>query len=208
MHPSSEDKTRSQVREDFMKISDELYVTSRSDWHDWLRRNHDAKKEVWLIFYKKHTGKPSILYDDAVEEALCFGWIDSIIKKIDDEKFARKFILRKSGSKWSELNKERARKMIEEGKMTEAGLLRIEEAKESGEWFKAALVRRELVIPSYVKEALAKNKKALSNFNNLAKSYRRQYVGWITSARREETRRRRLAEAIKVLEKNEKLGMK
>ncbi len=191
-----------------MKISDELYVTDRSDWREWLRKNHDNKKEVWLTFYKKHTGKPSIPYDDAVEEALCFGWIDSIIKKIDDEKFARKFTLRKSRSKWSELNKKRARKMIKEGKMTEAGLLRIEEAKKSGEWFKTAPVRKELVIPSYVEETLAKNKKALNNFNNLTKSYKRQYVGWITSAKREETRRRRLAEAIKVLEKNEKLGMK
>jgi uncharacterized protein YdeI (YjbR/CyaY-like superfamily) len=208
MHASSGGKTRLQVGEDLMKISDELYVTSRSEWHDWLRKNHDTKKEVWLIFYKKHTGKPSIPYDDAVEEALCFGWIDSIIKRIDDERFARKFTLRKSGSRWSELNKKRARKMIEEGKMREAGLLRIEEAKESGEWFKAAPVRKELVIPSFVKEALAKNKKALNNFNNLAKSYKRQYVGWITSAKREETRRRRLAEAIKALEKNERLGMK
>ncbi|MCK4440294.1 hypothetical protein KAU85_04855, partial [Candidatus Bathyarchaeota archaeon] len=74
-----------------MKTTGKLYVTNRDDWRAWLRRNHDAKKEVWLIYYKKHTGKPRIPYDDAVEEALCFGWIDSIIKKIDDEKFAQKF---------------------------------------------------------------------------------------------------------------------
>lgn len=139
---------------------------------------------------------------------MCFGWIDSIIKRIDDEKYTRKFTPRKAKSRWSELNKERARKMIDEGKMTEAGLAKIREAKKSGEWYKTAARRKEFVIPRYMKEALAKNQKALANFNNLAKTYKRQYVGWITSAKREETRKRRLAEAIELLEKNEKLGMK
>ncbi len=191
-----------------METSGKLYVTSRDDWRAWLRRNHDTKKEVWLIYYKKQTGKPSIPYDDSVEEALCFGWIDSIIKKIDDEKFARKFTPRKAKSKWSEANKKRAKRMMKEGKMEEAGLARIMEAKKGGEWFKTAPVTKELVIPLYVKEALAKNKKALDNFNNLAKSYKRQYIGWIAGAKMEETRRRRIAEAIRLLEKNEKLGMK
>ena len=191
-----------------METSGKLYVTSRDDWRAWLRRNHDTKKEVWLIYHKKQTGKPSIPYDDSVEEALCFGWIDSVIKKIDDEKFARKFTPRKAKSKWSEANKKRAKRMMKEGKMEEAGLAKIMEAKKGGEWFKTAPVRKELVIPLYVKEALAKNKKALDNFNNLAKSYKRQYIGWIASAKREETRGRRLAEAIRLLEKNEKLGMK
>ncbi|MGD8505751.1 MAG: YdeI/OmpD-associated family protein [Candidatus Bathyarchaeota archaeon] len=191
-----------------MKTSDKLYVANRDDWRGWLRHNHDTKKEIWLIYYKKHTNKPSIPYDDSVEEALCFGWVDSIIKRIDDEKFARKFTPRKAKSRWSEANKERARTMIKEGKMTETGLARISEAKKGGEWSRTPPVRKELVIPLYMKEALTKNKKALGNFNNLAKSYKRQYVGWITSAKREETRRRRLSEAIRLLEKNEKLGMK
>jgi uncharacterized protein YdeI (YjbR/CyaY-like superfamily) len=191
-----------------MRINNELYITNRDDWREWLRRNHYTKKEVWLIYYKKLTGKPSIPYDDSVEEALCFGWIDSIIKKIDDEKFARKFTPRKANSRWSEANKNRARKMIDEGKMTEAGLAEIKEAQRSGEWFNTVPARKELVVPPYMKEALAKNKKALTNFNNLAKSYKRQYVGWITNAKREETRRIRLAEAIRLLKKNEKLGMK
>ena len=150
-----------------MKLADELYVTNRDDWCEWLRKNYETKKEVWLIYYKKHTGTPSIPYDDSVEEALCFGWIDNIIKRIDDEKFVRKFTPRKAKSKWSEANKKRARKMIKEGKMTEAGLAKIREAKKSGEWFKAASPRKELVIPPYMKEALAKNKKALENFNKL-----------------------------------------
>ena len=191
-----------------MKLADGLYVTNRDDWRAWLRKNYETKKEIWLIYYKKHTGKPSIPYDDSVEEALCFGWIDNIIKRIDDEKFVRKFTPRKAKSKWSEANKRRVRKMTEVGKMTEAGLAKVKEAKKTGEWFKIAPVRKELVIPSYVKETLAKNQKALANFNNLAESYKRQYVGWISSAKREETRKRRLMEAIRLLEKNEKLGMK
>lgn len=98
--------------------------------------------------------------------------------------------------------------MIKEGKMTEAGLIKIREAEKSGEWFKTPSVKEELVTPPYIKAALARNKKALENFNDLAKSYKRQYVGWITSAKREETRKRRLAEAVRLLEKNEKLGIK
>ena len=191
-----------------MKITEKLHVTNRDDWRAWLSKNHDTKKEIWLIYYKRHTGKPRILYDDAVEEALCFGWIDSLVKKIDDEKFAQKFTPRKGRSKWSEANKKRARKMIKEGKMTKAGLAKIREAKSNGEWFKTAPVKKELVIPAYIKKAFATNEKALDNLNNLANGYKRQLVGWITSAKKEETRKRRLMEAIQLLEQNKKLGMK
>ncbi len=191
-----------------MEITEGLYISNRDDWRKWLRNNHDTENEVWLIYYKKHTGKPSIPYNDSVEEALCFGWIDSIIKRIDDERFARKFTPRKERSRWSEVNKKRGRRMIEAGKMTEAGLARIREAKRSGEWYKTAPRRKDLVVPPFVKGALSANKKALENFNSLAISYKRQYVGWIMSAKREKTRKRRLAEAIQHLEKNKKLGMK
>jgi len=191
-----------------MKSTEKLHVTNRDDWRAWLRKNHDTKKEVWLIYYKKHTGKPRIPYDDAVEEAICFGWIDSIVKRIDDEKFTQKFTPRKGKSRWSETNKKRARKMIKEGKMTKAGLAKIEEARKSGEWFKTAPTRKEPAISPELKKALELNKKALYNFNNLANSYKRNLIGWITSAKREETRKRRLTEAIRLLEQNKKLGMK
>src|SRR5256885_14789235 len=108
-----------------MKISKTLYVTSRDDWRAWLEKNHETEKEVWLIYYKKHTNRPRIPYDDAVEEALCFGWIDSIVQKIDDERYAQKFTPRKSSSKWSESNKRRVRKLLQEGRMTQAGLAKI-----------------------------------------------------------------------------------
>ncbi len=161
-----------------------------------------------MTFYKKHTGKPNISYDDAVEEALCFGWIDSIIRRIDDEKFERKFTPRTGKSRWSKLNRQRACRMIKERKMTAAGLAMILEAKKNGEWFKNATIKKEFTIPEFLLKALATNKKALDNFSKLARSYKRQYVGWVMSAKKEETRQRRLEEIIRLLEANEKLGMK
>jgi len=192
-----------------MKIFKALYVTSRDDWRAWLEKNHETEKEVWLVYYKKHTNRPRIPYDDAVEEALCFGWIDSIVQKIDDERYAQKFTPRKSGSLWSESNKRRVRKLLQEGKMTQAGLAKISEGVLEGEErVKSELKSKELLIPTYLSEALRANKKAWENFNRLAPSYRRQYVGWITTAKKEETRKRRIREAIELLARNEKLGMR
>jgi uncharacterized protein YdeI (YjbR/CyaY-like superfamily) len=187
---------------------EELYVSNRNDWRAWLSKNHVSKKEVWLMYYRKHSGKPGIPYDDSVEEALCFGWIDGIIKRVDDEKCARKFMPRKSRSRWSESNKKRAEKMIREGKMTEAGMTKIEDAKKNGEWFKSHVRRKELVVPAFIGEALRKNRKAYENFNGLAIGYRKMYVAWISSAKREETQKKRIAEAIGLLEQNKKLGLK
>ena len=192
-----------------MKISKTLYITSRDDWRAWLVKNHETEKEVWLIYYKKHTNQPRIPYEDAVEEALCFGWIDSIVQKIDDARYAQKYTPRRSGSKWSELNKRRVRKLLKEGKMTQAGLAKIGEGVlKTAEGAKSARKTKELVIPSYLSEALRTNKKAWENFNNLALSYRRQYVGWIATAKKEETRKKRIREAIELLARNEKLGMR
>src|SRR2546421_1896014 len=192
-----------------MKISKALYVTSRDDWRAWLEKNHETEKEVWLVFYKKHTNRPRIPYDDAVEEALCFGWIDSIVQKIDDERYAQKFTPRKSGSLWSESNKRRVRKLLKEGKMTQAGLAKIGEGVlDTEERTKSELKSKELVIPTYLSEALRANKKAWENFNRLTPSYRRQYIAWITTAKKEETRKRRIREAIELLARDEKLGMR
>ena len=186
-----------------------LYVTNREEWRLWLEKNHGKEKEVWLVFYKKHTGKPIIPYDDSVEEALCFGWIDSIIKRIDDEKFARKFTPRKDCSKWSELNKKRAKKMLRDGRMTEAGLVKINvsldgENKET----KRIPAKGKPVIPDDIAAALRVNKKAWENFKNFAPGYQRLYIGWITSAKREETRKKRLKEALDLIAKNKKSLMK
>jgi len=193
---------------DAMRRTEELYFTNRKDWRTWLAEHYDARKEVWLVYYNKNSGRPSIPYGDSVEEALCFGWVDSIIWKIDDAKFVRKFTPRKAASKWSEINKERAERMIKEGKMTSAGLARVQVARESGRWVKAHATKKELTIPPYVEEALGANEKALGFYNRLAPSYKRNAVGWIESAKREETRKKRLAEFIGLLEQKKKLGMK
>jgi uncharacterized protein YdeI (YjbR/CyaY-like superfamily) len=192
-----------------MKISRTLYVTDRDDWRAWLENNHAIESEVWLIYYKKHTGRPSIPYDVAVEEALCFGWIDSIVKRIDDETYMQKFTPRKDTGKWSDLNRRRVRKLIKEGRMTKVGLAKISDevlADESESETESR--KKELTTPQYFKKALMADKRAWENFNNLAPSYQRQYVGWVTSAKREETRERRLKEAKELLSMNKKLGMK
>jgi uncharacterized protein YdeI (YjbR/CyaY-like superfamily) len=183
-----------------MKISKTLYVADRHQWRAWLEKNHDTESEVWLIYYKKHTGRPRIPYDDAVEEALCFGWIDSVVQRIDDEKYAQKFTPRKDTSQWSALNKRRVAKLIKEGRMTKAGLAKINYpvADNGQEGPEPEGQREELAVPQYVTQALMANKKAWENFNNLAPSHRRNYIRWITDAKKEETRNRRLREAIEV----------
>ena len=186
----------------------QLYLTNRDQWRDWLSRHHATEVEVWLIFYKKETCKPTIGYEDAVEEALCFGWIDSIIKKIDAEKYARKFTPRKKKSKWSGLNKKRANKMIKEGRMTDVGLAKIQIAKRAGLWDQDGRPQISFDVPLEFAKALAQNKKAKENFDNLAPSYRKQYIGWIAVAKRAETKKRRIEESLILLEKGKKLGMK
>jgi uncharacterized protein YdeI (YjbR/CyaY-like superfamily) len=189
-------------------LDEELYVASREQWRAWLEKHHSTKSEIWLLFYKQHTGKPCVSYNDALDEALCFGWIDSIVKRVDDERYLRKFTPRKSSSVWSEVNKRRVERLICVERMAKAGLARVREAKKSGEWFKRRVREKELEVPAFFEEALATNKKALENFKGLAPSYRRNMVGWVLSAKKEETRRKRLAEVIGVLERGEKLGLK
>ena len=190
-----------------MPIRKTLYVTSRAEWRAWLMKHYRSETEVWLIYYKKHTGQPRISYDQAVEEALCFGWIDSIVKRMDDEKFAQKFTPRRDCTTWSALNKRRLRKLIREGRMTEAGLAKIDIAMR-GEEARAKESKGDVEIPRFVKQALMANAKAWDNFRNLGPSYRRHYIGWIMLAKKEETRERRLREAVSLLEQNQKLGLK
>ncbi len=185
-----------------------VYVTNRDEWRDWLSRHHATEAEVWLIFYKKETSKPTIPYEAAVEEALCFGWIDSIIKKIDATRYARKFTPRKDKSMWSELNRRRAEKMIKEGRMTDFGLAKIQTARKTGLWDKDPRPQISLDIPPEFAKALARSKKAKENFDKLAASYRKHYIGWIAVAKRAETRKRRIEESVALLEKGKKLGLK
>jgi uncharacterized protein YdeI (YjbR/CyaY-like superfamily) len=186
-----------------------LYFKSGSEWHKWLQKNHSKVSELWLVFYKKETGKPSMNYDDAVEEALCYGWIDSTVKKIDEEKFVRKFTPRKPYSFWSELNKKRVKKLIKEGRLTEFGLDKINAAKESGLWYrKVESPEVSYDPPKELISALNKNKKAKNNFENFSVSDKKRYCIWINIAKRKETKERRIKESIEMISKNKVLGLK
>ena len=181
---------------------------SRKDWRDWLKKNHAIEKEIWLVYYKKHTEKPTISYRDSVEEAICFGWIDGIKKRIDDERYVHRFTLRKVKSKWSALNISLAKKMINERKMTSFGLAYFEQRLEYDKEFIKTRASNEIILIPEIEKVLKSNKKAWDNFCKLAPGYKKQYVGWLASTKKEDTLQKRLKEAINLLEQNQKLGMK
>ena len=182
------------------KSPNQLCMTTREEWRTWLAENHASEKEVWLIHYKKHTGKPGITYEDAVEEALCFGWIDGLLRRLDDERYILRYSPRKKKSIWSELNKERAERMIDQGQMTEAGLAKISEAKKNGEWYREIASE----IPPDLKEALAAKKKALENFEGFSTSLQKRFIWWVDSAKKEETRQKRIQETVDMAEQKKK----
>jgi len=187
-----------------------LRVESRDAWRAWLAEHHTSESELWLVFYKGHTGEKNVPYGALVEEALCFGWIDSLIKRLDDDRYLRKFTPRRPGSPWSASNKARVEAMIAQGRMTEAGQGLINEAKASGEWDREQARPTVLVddVPEELEQALAAHPAAAKTFAALAPTYRKQYILWITTAKRSETRKRRVTEAIQLLERGEKLGLK
>ena len=187
----------------------QVHVTTRTAWRRWLEKNHNQVTEgIWLIYYKNETGKPTLEYGASVEEALCFGWIDSIIKKLDDERYCRKFTPRKDDSAWSTANKKRVEKLIKEGRMTEVGLARVKAAKKSGRWDQDARPKISTDVPPELDKALARNKRAREFFETLAPTYRNQFIGWIATAKKPETKAKRVKESLALLARGEKLGMK
>ena len=166
-------------------------------------------KAIWILYYKKHTCRPRIPYDDAVEEALCFGWIDSIIKKVDEISYCQKFTPRKRGSSWSESNIHRAESMIAEGKMTPAGMERYSEVLQNSDLvIKAPDNSVDLDLPLLLKNALQSRKKASDFFMDSPRSYRNMCIRWIEAAKKEETKQRRVDEVVKKSNKNERIGLK
>ncbi len=188
-------------------MSTELHVADRKEWRAWLRKNHRKTDEIWLVYYKKTTGKPCVDYTDSVEEALCFGWIDGLKKSLDNERYTYRFTPRRPNSQWSERNIGLAKQLIADGKMASAGLNAFEHKKPYDKRILKALKAKEIPLTPKIAKWLRANKKAWENFNNLAPSYKKHYAGWLRSAKREETLERRLKKAIELLEKNEKLGM-
>lgn len=184
-------------------------VKNRAEWREWLIANHENEAEVWFVYYKKKTGRSTVEYGASVEEALCYGWVDSIIKKVDDTKYVRKFTPRKEDSNWSPSNIERVERLISEGLMTEHGLEKVEAAKRAGNWDKPIQKPKlQFEMPAEFAEALKGNKRALKTFENLAPSYQKQYLGWIEVAKRPETKEKRIQESIRLLAEGRKLGLK
>lgn len=183
---------------------------TRKQWRQWLEKNHAASPGIWMIYYKIESGKRSFTYSDAVEEALCFGWIDSLPRKLDEERAMLKFTPRKPKSAWSQLNKTRVEQLIKAGLMTPAGLAKIEQAIKDGSW--ETLTSSDFhadnnSLPDDLEKAFRKNKKALANFNHFATSYRRQFLFWIDSAKRPETRSARIKQTVRMAAANKKPGV-
>jgi uncharacterized protein YdeI (YjbR/CyaY-like superfamily) len=177
----------------------------RKLWRKWLEKNHAGKSGVWLVFYKKKTGKPSLSYEDAVEEALCFGWIDNLVKRVDDESYVQKFTSRKATSTWSATNKKRVQKMIRQGWMTAAGLRAIEEAKRSNTWSTAKKVNAVEMMPE-LKAELTRNRRARERFEQIPISQKRQFLWWIASAKREATKHKRVGKAVELLQEKRSMS--
>ncbi len=187
----------------------QLHISTRGKWRKWLAENHNKEPcGIWLVFYRKETGRGSLEYEEALEEALCFGWIDSILKKLDDARYCRKFTPRKDTSQWSPSNRRRVAELMKKGAMTEFGLAKIEAAKRCGNWEMDARPVIKLEVPEELSEALARNKKAKAFFEKLAPTYRKQFIGWIVTAKRPETRLKRLKESLVLLGRGEKLGLR
>lgn len=185
----------------------EHYFKNRDEWRKWLQRNSASEKELWLKIYKKHTGKECVPYAEAVEEALCFGWIDGKIKRIDDEYYIQRYTPRNPSSRWSKYNIERVKKLITQGKMTKPGL----------DAYNIIFSKPHLVyenrtsgipeIPEELLNALEKNKQALNNFMNFPPSAKRLYIEWFKYAKQEKTRMERLKKIVGLSEINKKPGI-
>lgn len=178
-----------------------IHPKTRAEWRAWLEQNHTRTQGVWLISYKKVTGKPRFEYDEAVEEALCFGWIDSKPNKLDEERSLLWFAPRKRGTGWSKLNKERVERLIEQGLMMPAGLAKVEAAKEDGSWNALDAIEA-LEIPPDLEEALTAYSEAKQNFEAFPRSAKRGILEWIVSAKKPETRAKRVAETAQLAAQN------
>jgi uncharacterized protein YdeI (YjbR/CyaY-like superfamily) len=180
-----------------------VHPATRAEWRAWLEQNHTRKEGVWLISFKQATGKPRVTYDEAVEEALCFGWIDSKGNRLDNERTMLWFAPRKPRTGWSRLNKERVERLIESGLMTPAGLAKIEAAKQDGSWAALDAVE-DLQIPPDLAQALTDHPPAQEYFEAFPRSVKRGILEWISNAKKLETRAKRIEETARLAAENKR----
>ena len=179
-----------------MEIGKTFYAKTRRQWRAWLTRHAATEREIWLLYYTRDSGKPFVAYNDAVEEALCFGWIDSILKKHGPDSRVQRFTPRRPGSKLSEMNKERVRRLIADGKMTPAGIAA------------AGVVDEPYKVPPDILRALKKDKETWENFQRFPESYQRIRIGWIDNSRNSpEFFERRLNYFLKMTKQNKRFGL-
>jgi uncharacterized protein YdeI (YjbR/CyaY-like superfamily) len=167
--------------------------TSPQDWRQWLKENHNSKQSVWLVYYKKKSNIPTVTYSEAVDEALCFGWIDSTKKPLDHEMFMQFFCKRKPNSVWSKINKGKVQRLIDEGLITQAGYESIETAKQNGSWTILDDVE-ELIMPKDLEKEFKTKQGSKDFFLSLSKSVRKSILQWLVLAKRPETRQKRITE--------------
>jgi uncharacterized protein YdeI (YjbR/CyaY-like superfamily) len=192
-----------------MEIGLTFYAKNRKEWRSWLTKNHRSAVEIWLIYYKKHSGKPRIPYNDAVEEALCYGWIDSTLKPIDEQCYAQRFSPRRKNSRLSEMNKERVRRLVKAKKMTKIGLETIQHHMEKNPKDSSALHHlKNFTLPKDILKTLKSDSVVWKNFNKFPESYKRIRLGWIDASRhRPDFFNQRLQYFIKMTRKNKRFGM-
>lgn len=183
-----------------------LRVKDVDHWRAWLEKHHASQSEVWLVFHKRHTGVASIEYKDALDEALCFGWVDSLVKRLDDRRYALKFTPRRPDSRWSATTRKRYAALKASRRLRPAGLERAPTDRSYGP--RPPRLEMPSVLPPYIQAALRKHPRARRHFEALTPSQRRRYFAWIESAQREETKARRLKEAIRLLTAGKVLGLK
>ncbi len=177
------------------------YAKDRKTWRKWLEKNHKSSTGVWLVYYKKDSGKTRVPYADAVEEALCFGWIDSTLNPIDEHSYMQLFTPRKPKSGWSKLNKDRVAALIEQGLMAPAGLEKIEAAKQNGTWNKIDHIES-FTVPPILEKAFAKNKTAKKFFETLSNTNKKYILYFINNVKSEELKSKRVAEIIAAANEN------
>lgn len=200
--------TRSNFVPVFMSKIDEFedfHPLSRKEWRKWLAENHDKRDGIWFVYFKKAANKPRVSYDEAVEEALCFGWIDSLPRKIDETRSKLLFTPRKAKSVWSKLNKTRIEKLIAAGAMTEIGLAKITAAKTDGSWDALTASDNLEIAPDLLKEFEANNT-AFENFDKFTNGVKKAILQWLNSAKRAETRAARIEKLVRMATKNKRVN--
>lgn len=185
-----------------------LYCRNLAEWRQWLLENHQSKASVWLVFWKNKSKAQQLDYHGALDEALCFGWIDSVIKRIDDERYQRRFSRRRPKSNWSEKNKAKIQLLIEQNRLRAAGYEAVNAAKADGSWDKAARQEIRDEVPETLQKALDENNEARAFFEKLPPSERKRYIWWIATAKKKETIAKRVKESIDLLKNRERLGLK